>query len=116
LSDHKGKNIQQEYTAVLCDEPDCEFYGQIAVQGLCFSTESQLTDLSKLDAHERDSVESLARIRQEHYGDDPEGYIGWIEAHYLCSEINWAMTLDECIHLRAENAVLKKRLKDHEQE
>lgn len=112
MPDHKTRQAPREYTETICDESTCEFYGQHAVQGLCFSSDPEIVDRHKLELHESNSEDDLARIRLEHYKDDPEEYIRWIEAHYLCSEVNWAMTLDECIRLRAENALLKKRLRD----
>lgn len=97
--------VQESY----CVEPGCEFNGERAVQGVCHSSKPDLADWDRLhDAGER-FADELRKIRTEHYTDKDE-YIEWLEAMYECAMLNWTFTLDECIRLRREVALLKRRL------
>lgn len=89
----------------VCAQQGCEFFGKEAQQGVCHDTDGDLIEWAKLDAHEKELSDSLKEMR-ERLGDD---YVASLEAHYVCAMMNWQMTLDECIRLRRDIALLKVR-------
>lgn len=91
-----------------CVDPNCQFNGKHAQQGICYSADGELVDYKKLEAKEKELETELKEIK-EIYTDKDE-YIQWLEAMYVCSQLNWDSTLDECIHLRAKNSVLVAKL------
>ena len=96
-----------------CDQPDCQFYGKHASQGNCWDA----TDPEeKQHPHYLDYVEHVANEWIEHYRKDRRSdadYIGDLEGALFCNVMNYHLTLDECVRLRAENARLKIRLGEY---
>ncbi len=87
----------------VCAHDGCQFFGKEAQQGVCHTTDGDLVEWAKLDAHERELLDSLKEMR-EREGDD---YVRCLEANYVCAMMNWQMTLDECIRLRRDIALAK---------
>lgn len=106
--DHKRELRTREYQESYCAEPSCEFYGERAQQGVCHSSEPELADWDRLHDAGQQFADELRQIRTEHYTDKDE-YIRWLEAMYESTMLNLTFTLDECVRLRAELALLKKR-------
>jgi hypothetical protein len=111
--DHGRVNRPRWIEEWFCDEPSCEFYGRPTQQGVCHTAEGELVDYDKLIDYAQRSAEETLRVRREHYPSDEE-YIPWLEAHYECAMINWTFSLDECVTLRREVALLKLRLERYE--
>lgn len=109
MSDDKHKIDEQTETREIvkrvCAQQGCEFFGRDAQQGVCHDTDGDLIEWAKLDAHEKELSDSLKEMR-EREGDD---YVVALESYYVSAMMNWQCTLDECIRLRRDNALLKVR-------
>jgi hypothetical protein len=73
--------------------------------------EAELLDAKKLEQLEHQLMREIRAVRRRY---SPKRYLAWIEAHYVCSMLNWCSTLDECMELRARlapkfNAKRKRR-------
>ena len=90
-----------------CVEPGCEYEGKRAVQGHCFHRLDDDTD-RYIARMEKSAEDSLAFYRAQHPED--ADYLKTLESMYVCAQMNWTSTLDECIRLRRENTALKGRL------
>lgn len=104
---HNTRREPSSYTRTICDEAGCEFYGENVVQGVCHTTDGEVCDLDRLDTQERELNEFLDDLRSR---STAEEYVEHLEANYVCSQVNWTMTLDECVRLRRDNSLLRKRL------
>ncbi len=89
-----------------CIEPTCQFYDKHAQQGICHTDKGDLVDWERVDEHEKRAEEDLVAIRAKYAGDKDE-YIRWLEAHFECAQLNWALIMDECVRLRRDNALLR---------
>lgn len=87
-----------------CRHAGCAFYGQAAQQGVCHTTDGDLVEWSRLDAHERELTDELRQMREREGAD----YVRVLEAHYVGAMMNWQLTLDECVRLRRDLALAKK--------
>lgn len=105
--DHKTKQSTHEITQYLCQEDGCEYQNKPTVQGICHDTKGDLADWDKLDKYSEGAEAELAEVKTKH---TPEEYVKWLEAMYICMDINWQFSLDECIRLRRDNARLKMAL------
>lgn len=94
----------REITRRTCRHEGCSFYGQEAQQGICHTTNGDLVEWSRLDAHERELIDSLKQLREREGSD----YVSTLEAHYVGAMMNWQLTLDECIRLRRDRALAEK--------
>lgn len=110
VTTHATTERTREVREKLCDEPTCEFRGEPAVQGVCHSTEGEIADWEKLEKAEREIEAQLVDMRRE--ATDLDDYVRSLEAYYTSVAINWDMTLDECIRLRRENALLRRSVGD----
>ena len=110
MADHKTETRKREFEESICQEPDCEFYGLHAQQGICHSAEPEVSaSTEKLLQVAESFATDLRQIRSLESFQDKDEYIRWLEAMYECAMMNWTFGLDECIRLRAELALLKKR-------
>lgn len=106
---HKTEQRKAEYIETYCAHAGCNFEGQRAVQGTCYSNKGEVLDWDLVDKAERDVAEELNKVKKE-YGATSKKYIRWLEAMYECSMANWTITLDECVRLRRNVAHLKAGL------
>lgn len=105
MSEHATELRDRSFKESFCVQPGCQYEGQAAVQGHCFSRLDDETDrrITKMMA---DAESSLA-FYKEHPGDD---YVKTLESMYVCAMSNWSSTLDSLVWLRRENADLKAKL------
>lgn len=98
-----------------CNEPDCKFYGDHAVQGVCH-TKKTFTDLDDwsyidnvIDSAEKFGEEVITNLKNQFKGDE---YIERLESEIVVHWMNSITQLDELVRLRKENASLKKKLEE----
>lgn len=96
---------QRPITTRICAQKGCKFFGKEAVQGVCHTTDGDLVEWAKLDAHEKQLEAELSAMKKR----EGKNYVRALEAYYLCTMMNWQLTLDECIRLRRDNAILASR-------
>lgn len=101
---HNTERRAREITETVCTQEGCQFNGQHAVQGVCYSDHGDLLEWEKIDAHEKELLEELATVRAAN--PDTE-YIHWLEAMYISLMMNWQFSLDEVVRLRRDIALLK---------
>lgn len=109
MTDHKREKRSREIAEYFCAEPTCEFFGKASQQGVCHTIEPELVDYERLAEYAQRNAAETLEMRRKHYPTDAE-YIPWLESMYECAQINWAFTLDDCVALRRENALLKLKL------
>lgn len=102
---HRTKAVERSYTTKICDQPDCEFRGKEAQQGVCHTMDGDLISWDRLDAHEKEIIADLADMKKR----EGKDYVRALEAHYISAMLNWEGALDEAIRLRRDLAVLKNR-------
>ena len=100
---HRTEQRPQGITQTFCVEPGCPYEGKTAVQGKCFSSESEIVDLEKFERSEIQLESELADLRD---GKSDEEYIRLLEAYYMTAALNLTLTLDECVQLRLKNREL----------
>ncbi len=105
MREHKKAVRQRTVDETICANRRCEFYGQPVVQGVCHTSDGEIADLAKMDKYEAELTAELKQMKRR----EGKDYIRALEAHYLCARMNWTGTLDECIRLRRDNAILKDR-------
>jgi hypothetical protein len=107
---HKGKHrtetrvFARNIHETFCTQPKCKFSGQHAQQGICHTTEPELVDWDRIDKQDKQVEEELEWAKKRHKGSE---YVKYLEAMYSCVWLNWQATIDECIKLRRDNALLK---------
>ena len=102
--DHRHETRQHPLPQRYCIEPGCKFFNQPAQQGICHTSEPEIIDWQRV----ADAGEQLAKSLKPARDSMPvEEYATYLEANYECAMVNWTMTLDECIRLRREVALLK---------
>lgn len=106
MSDHKRQETTRQVVEYICKEPTCQFFDEPIQQGVCHSDNGDLVEFDRLADASLEFARELKEIRA-HYTDRDE-YIGWLEAMYECVMMNLTFTLDECIRLRRDIALLKK--------
>jgi hypothetical protein len=94
-----------------CDQPDCEFFGKRAAQGICWETTDpeEAKHEHYLDYAEA-KAESQMKWTREHRAESDKEYIDDLESQLICEILNHEFTLDECIRLRIENAKYRIKL------
>lgn len=98
---------QRPITTIICDQEDCKFFGKAAQQGVCHTTDGDVVEFAKIEAHERQILAEMKSMkRREH-----RRYTQVLEAYYLCAMLNWQIMLDECIRLRRDLALARVRSK-----
>lgn len=103
---HKTEQRKAEIINTYCAQPGCNFEGEHAVQGTCYSNKGEILDWSLIEKAELEVAEELKKIKKL-YGATSKKYIRWLEAMYECACANWTITLDECVRLRRNVAHLK---------
>jgi hypothetical protein len=101
-------NENRRYTKRICAQKGCKFRGKEAQQGVCYSGQGELIDWDRLAEQEAREQAELDRVKKKYKG---KTYVEWLEAMYLCAQLNWQGTLDECIRLRRDNALLRLKKK-----
>lgn len=102
MTEHATELRDRIIKEVYCVEAGCEYAGNTAVQGHCFSRPDDVTE--KYIARISDKADrALAEIK-EIAGDD---YVRDLESYFVSVMANWDFTLDEVIKLRRENAALR---------
>lgn len=89
----------------MCAQKGCKFFGKIAQQGVCYSDEGELVAWAKLEAREKELVAELKAMKKR----EGETYVRALEAYCITAMMNWDLTLDECIRLRRDLALMKRR-------
>lgn len=96
-----------------CTQPGCRFQGKHAAQGVCFNTDSLIgvVDWSYIERLEKYAAQSLKEVQRTFRGPSKhKAYVRYLESTHVCETLNATFNLDECIRLRAENAILKRKL------
>jgi hypothetical protein len=106
--DIETRVFAREIHETFCTDKKCEFYGQHAVQGVCYSNKPDVIDWKRVEKQEKQLEEELAYIKKKYKG---KAYLSWLESMYHCAQMNWTFTLDELIRLRRDVALLKLQLK-----
>ena len=57
---HRTKSAEKSYLIKICDQQGCQFRGKEAQQGICHTTDGDLINWDKLEAHEKGIVAELA--------------------------------------------------------
>jgi len=102
---HRTKSAEKSYPILICDQRGCEFFGKAAQQGVCHTTEGELINWDKLEAHEKEILADLADMKKQ----EGKNYVIALEVHYISAMLNWQGSLDETIRLRRDLAVLRNR-------
>jgi len=102
---HRTKSAERSYSIKICDQPGCKFRGKEAQQGICHTTEGELIEWDRLDAHEKEVTAELADMKRR----EGKDYVRALEAHYISAMLNWQGSLDETLRLRRDLAVLRNR-------
>lgn len=112
--EHKMKKGKRAIRVTsICDTKGCEFYGQPAAQGVCYSKID--TGVEKYYKHQMQQAEDHLKFYQKglHRGDHKKQtqkeYIKTLENHFVCFWMNYSNCLDELVWLRGENAKLQLR-------
>lgn len=105
-NDHTTEIRTRQIEEKFCTEDGCAFRGDRVVQGVCFRDTGRLVEFAALEHHEDALRMGLEALKERSQNQDD--YIASVEANYITAHINWDLTLDECIRLRKENALLKK--------
>lgn len=96
----------------VCDQPGCRFRGKPAAQGVCFSLNNDVATkyLKQTLQSGEDFLKEAKSLRRanKHTGD--KAWIKYLEGQIVCGWANNTFSLDELVHLRAENARLRLRL------
>lgn len=100
----------REIHETFCTQKNCEFFGQHAQQGICYSNKPEVIDWKRVEKQEQQLAEELAYIKKKYKGKGKE-YVQWIESMYHCAQMNWTFTLDELVRLRRDIALLKVKVK-----
>jgi hypothetical protein len=109
MTDHKKEQRTREILEYFCADEGCEFFGKHSQQGVCHTAEGEIVQLDRLYDIAKKFADDLRLFRTEHYTDKDE-YILWLESMYECTSLNWTFTLDECVRLRRELALLMVKL------
>lgn len=105
---YETRVFAREIHEPFCTTKGCEFYGQHAVQGVCYSNKPDVIDWKRVERQEKQLAEEMVQIKKKYKGKE---YLRWLEAMYECAQMNWTFTLDELIRLRRDVALLKHQLK-----
>lgn len=105
---HATESRDRSIKESICAEKGCKFFGQLAQQGVCHTSSGDLIDWDRLAQHEQREEAELEVFRKKYKGKE---YVRWLESMYLCAQLNWQGTLDECIRLRRDNALLRLKTK-----
>lgn len=109
-----SKVFKREVSESVCDQPDCEFFGECRAQGVCYDGEDEETTRFKdyLKFAENQAEETMKFIR-DHRPDSNKDYIELLEGNVIAFLMNWSFASDDSVRLRAENARLKLRLGEY---
>lgn len=98
MKDHRRETRSREIVDQYCAEPRCKFKGKPAVHGVCYHADGDLVPFAKLDKYESELRGEMAKMTKLS-----------LQEHYIAAMLNWEMTLDECIRLRRDNAMLRAK-------
>lgn len=101
------RDKQQTIVESFCDQKGCQFFGQPAVQGVCFTTNGDIVDFDRLNAYEAELLREMAELKKK--SKSTKDYVAALEAYYVTAQMNWQMGLDELVRLRRDNALLRAR-------
>ena len=104
MSNHRSCRVDQDrvYTAFICDDPTCQFYGQETVQGVCHTTEGELASFASLEQCENVAKGIIDSYRSSVEEGGTEAYIAILENLFISTWMNFTGTLDECVRLRRD--------------
>lgn len=98
------REVPSQRIQSFCQEPNCQFYGREAQQGVCYNTlfpgESRYIQ-STLEAGETLLAE-LKQLRQANHCENDRDWIEHLENHIVCQWSGRQFDIDELVHLRAE--------------
>ncbi|KKL05758.1 hypothetical protein LCGC14_2602830 [marine sediment metagenome] len=109
---HKTELRARELKESYCVTRGCKFFGQRAVQGVCFAKLDGMTNgyiKSVLESGEH-MLQEMRSLRRADKQTTDKKWIKYLEGHVVCSWANDTFGLDELIYLRAENAKLRNAL------
>jgi hypothetical protein len=106
---HKTELRKFETVRSFCVQPGCKFNGEIAAQGVCYSklptaTDRYVSSVMKQGQHCLDEMKKLRKVNKQ---TSDKAWIRNLEGYFVCTWANGVFTLDELVHLRAENAKLR---------
>ncbi len=111
--EHKTKSGWRRIRRSICQKPNCQFFGKDAEQGHCFSINDDVTiqyikSAGKIGQKALDELKSLRKVNK---WESSAAWIRKLENAYVVHWMNEIFTLDSLVHLRAENAKLKNRIR-----
>lgn len=98
----------QEIHTSFCDTKGCRFYGERAVQGVCFTTPALLAEYRRDQGIEREAREHLAWIKK--HGGRGRKYVSYLEGEVFVMTMNSRSMMDELVLLRRKVALLEDDL------
>lgn len=97
-----------------CVQPGCEYQGELAAQGLCFSTKTfmEQEDWRYIDTLIEGAEEFVQSVKQhaKHRKLTDKQYIKDLESHLATAWMNVMTTSDVMVRQRHDLALLKKRV------
>ena len=108
---HKTVLLDHTVKRFFCDDENCDFYGEIATQGVCFDIIDPET--SKYFQQQMDEAEEhLAFNRKHNYKKlSPKQRMKGLENEVVVHYMNYSSCLDELVWLRGEIAKLRAKVK-----
>lgn len=102
MTEHRTEFRDRTITDTYCTEPGCEYEGQPAVQGHCFSRPDDVTEkyIARISGKAERALVEIKEVAED-------DYMRHLESYFVSTMANWAFTLDEVIKLRRENAALR---------
>jgi hypothetical protein len=110
--DHKMESGFQKIPISICMEEGCEFRGQRATQGNCYSQLPRAHDkyVNYVLKSGEQLVKELRGLRKVNKQTSKDAWIKALEGQVVCLWANDTFHLDQIVHLRAENARLRNAL------
>lgn len=115
---HKGEKGHKTETRVFkretwehyCAQPDCEFYGQLAAQGICHTRlyGPDRAYLTRVNERAKGVLEEFRAGHRKHKGKVAD-WVKYLEGMVVCDWMNSEFTIQELIRLRAQVRTLENR-------
>ena len=110
---HKTRLGWKRFQRSICDQPKCRFYKKEAQQGHCFSVLNKTQDqyIREVEKSSLECLKGIKSLRKRNKLESDKAWIKHLESYFVCHWMNETFTLDELVYLRAQNAVLKNKLR-----
>lgn len=107
--EHKTEIRKREIWDNYCVQPGCKFKGELAAQGVCHTVPAPfyMKVFKDVLRHGEEMLKDMRDLRYKNKARTTKQWIKYLEGHIVCQWANGWFTLEELIHLRAENAKLR---------